>query len=432
MPNQNRHVALLTTENLPVSPQPCAGGGIRAWSLGEGLRQAGHECTYFIHEKWREALSPVVTQTPIHFYRPETVRDDLEAFSCDAVLVEQWQPLTLVNQPLSKPVIVDLPGPLALEYAWHDPDMLLQHFSDKLLCLAKADYAICAHERQQGYYIGWLVWAGFEPAECRIDVAPFTMHEMPRGRQGLATGEPALFWGGMFWPWQERTAAFEAIAETLYRLRRGQIVVVGAEPHEEVVPEQLKDYAEHPNVSWLGRLGFMEYIQELKQSIAAIDLCQATLERRLSSDLRTGTSLWAGTPCLAAPESPWAAAIEEYNAGWVIPYANTKALTRWVESLVLEREDLTGKRRGAKAVSSMVSDPKRLEPLLRMLKKPEMRAKKPPRWDQRTMDREQRLRDLQGQVDALTHECGRLQHDLDSIRSNPLFRLYKKIAGLFG
>jgi hypothetical protein len=39
---------------------------------------------------------------------------------------------------------------------------------DKVSRLAYADYFLCAHERQRGYYDAWLTWAGVEPDAGRI------------------------------------------------------------------------------------------------------------------------------------------------------------------------------------------------------------------------------------------------------------------------
>ena len=41
-----RRILIVTTEALPTSAGPSAGGGIRAHSLGEALREAGHEVIY--------------------------------------------------------------------------------------------------------------------------------------------------------------------------------------------------------------------------------------------------------------------------------------------------------------------------------------------------------------------------------------------------
>jgi hypothetical protein len=46
-------------------------------------------------------------------------------------------------------------------------------------------------------------------------------HEMPVSRQGHVEDEPLFFWGGMFWPWQDRTKAFDTI------LRRFNVISAG-------------------------------------------------------------------------------------------------------------------------------------------------------------------------------------------------------------
>ncbi|MDP8246391.1 MAG: hypothetical protein P9L94_20070 [Candidatus Hinthialibacter antarcticus] len=422
-------LALVTTENLPYSPRPCAGGGVRISGLGDVLKQSGVDCTYWLLEDWRGSLDPRF-DFPVEFYRPEQLHQLLNGSNHDAVLFEQWQPLTYLKEPLKIPVIVDLPGPLMMEYHWRDPDNYLQHMTDKLFCLAQADYAVCADERQRGYYSAWLSWAGWDPSENRLRVAPFCMREMPKSRQGHVEDEPLFLWGGMFWPWHDRRAAFQCVVDALQKADRGQLAIVGANGDEESLGPFYQSYAQHNRVSWLGQYAFTDYVTELKRSAVALDLSAPTEERRLSSDLRTGTALWAGTPCIVTPESAWARMIEQHNAGWVVSNGDHKQLSSIVAQLALERCDLVAKRRGASAASVEISQESRIKPLLDLLESPTKRPANSPLLSSRDQDREQRLLDLQESVFQLQHENECLKHDLESIRKNPLFRLYKNLIGL--
>ena len=223
-----------------------------------------------------------------------------------------------------------LARPLALEYYWRDPGNFYQHIADKVECLARADYFLCAHERQWGYCMAWLTWAGVSPEDHgRLAVLPFLLHEMPVSRQGHVEDEPLFFWGGLFWPWHDRAQAFQTVVETVSRVRQGQVVVVGSEGEDSLLDGEGNTYNQHPHVSWLGSLPFSEYVTELKRATVAVDIVRPTAERRLSSDLRTGTALWAGTPCLVTPESPWAGLIEKHNAGWIVPFQDSANWPGW-------------------------------------------------------------------------------------------------------
>lgn len=400
---------------------------MRVWGVGEALRRQGVSCSYFLQEG-TPGTSPLPDNIPIRLYRPELLADEIQRAGCDAVLFEQWQPLTFLQAPLDIPVFVDLPGPLVLEYVWRDPDNLYQHMVDKVSQLAYADYFLCAHERQRGYYDAWLTWAGVKPDDDRIAVVPFVFHEMPLSRQGHVEDEPLFFWGGMFWPWQDRTQAFDSILQTLQRHQRGQMVIVGVCGNDEITGGLDRRYAEHPHVSYYGALPFSDYVTELKRAFVAVDLCRPTEERRLSSDLRTGTALWAGTPCLVTPDSPWVAWITEHEAGWVIDYEDTKTLAELIRDIALERVDIVARRRGAKAISEKISNDANIESLLKWLSNPTKRKPTPSFFDARAEDREKRLREMQLEIDRLRFEKGSLQHDLDSIRANPLFKMYKRFC----
>ncbi len=434
-----QHLAIVTTESLPLSNSPCGGGGVRIWGVGESLRRQNVKCTYFLHEKRRgqieatqDVSSKVSSKVSIIFYKPELLHKEIGQAGCDAALFEQWQPMTFLQERLDIPILVDLPGPLAMEYYWLDRENFYQHIIDKLNALSQVDYFFCAHERQRGYFTAWLTWAGVSP-ECigRLAVVPFTLHEMPYSRQGHVEDESQFFWGGLFWPWHERLASFECIAETLNQLRTGQLVVAGVLP-EQQMDSEFSRYIEHPHVSWLGQLGFSEFIPELKRGSVAVDLCKPTQERLLSSDLRTGTALWAGVPSLVTPESPWAKMIKEHNAGWVLPYDDLKGLKELIIEIALSRVDIVGKRRGAREVSKLINDDANTKPIMDWLKNPSKREAVKPFHEARAADREARLQALQIEVDLLKHEKSELQRDLDGIRSNPLFKLYKRLKSLFG
>lgn len=423
------HLALVTTELLPRSDKPCAGGGLRIWGLGESLRRQGIRCTYFLEERLSNSIQSS-SDLPVRFYKPELLAQTLREEGCDAALFEQWQPLTFLAQPLDIPVILDMPGPLILEYIWRDPQQVSRHVVDKLNCLSRADYFLCAHPRQLGYYTAWLTWAGISPDEPeRLKVVPFTLQEMPFSRQGFVEEEPIFFWGGMFWPWQERFAAFERLAQVLTRYRQGQLLVVG-EPGEDESSRRYRAYKDHSYVSWLGRLNFTEFVFELKRATVSVDLCRTTQERLHSSDLRTGTSLWAGIPCIVTPDSAWADLIAQHNAGWVVKYEDEKGQRELFTEIALNRVDIVAKRRGAREISQILCRDDNSAPLVNWLKNPIVRDRRAPFHDIRFQEREILLSDLQRTVDQLRHENFELQRDLNNIRGNPLFKTYKAVIGM--
>lgn len=423
-----KKLAVVTTESLPVMPVPCGGGGVRIWGLAEALRSYDIELTFFLPEE-RRVDGFNYDFTVIQYTKPELLHQALSQSGCDAVLFEQWQPLSFLQERLEIPVIVDLPGPLALEYYWRDSQHYHQHIAEKLQCLSKADYFICALERQRGYYAAWLTWAGITPDETRLDVVPFTYPEMPRSNHGIAEDEPLIFWGGMFWAWQDRSKPLEVILSTLMQNQRGQLIVAGL---DEAKAKQHNIDLTHPHLSSLGMLPFMEFVMELKRSAVAVDLSLPTTERQLASDLRTGTALWAGTPCIVTPDSPWAKTVEEQNAGWVLKYENEKALRKLIKEIVQNQTDIRSKLRGAKEVSKQISDPKLVKPLVDWMKNLMKREPAKPFLDARAQELEEQFRSMRDEMYTLQHEKEVLQSELDSIRSKLPFRVYKSVMKMMG
>jgi glycosyltransferase involved in cell wall biosynthesis len=421
-------LAVVTTESLPIMPVPCGGGGVRIWGLAEALRTHDVEVVFFLPEE-RRIDGFIYEFGEIRYTKPELLHDALSQSGCDAVLFEQWQPLTFLRERLEVPVIVDLPGPLALEYYWRDPQHYHQHIAEKLQCFSKADYFICALERQRGYYVAWLTWAGITPDETRLDVVPFTYPEMPRSNHGIAEDEPLIFWGGMFWAWQELSKPLEVILSTLSQNERGQLIIAGL---DEAKAKQHNIDLSHPHLSSLGMLPFMEFVMELKRAAVAVDLSLPTTERQLASDLRTGTALWAGTPCIVTPASPWAKTIEEQNAGWVLQYDDEKKLRKLIKEIVHNQTDTRSKLRGAHEVSKEISNPKLVKPLVDWLKNPIKRKHAKPFLDARTQELEEQFQSMRQEIYSLQHEKNVLQHELNAIRSKLPFRLYKSIMAMMG
>lgn len=421
-------LTIVTTESLPIMPVPCGGGGVRVWGLAEALRQHGVQVQFILPDE-RRIPNFQSEFADIQYSKPEWIHQAIHQSGCDAVLFEQWQPITFLKERLDVPVIVDLPGPLALEYYWRNPQHYHQHIAEKLQCLSQADYFVCTLERQRGYYAAWITWAGVTPDENRLTVVPFTYPEMPRASHGIAEDEPLIFWGGMFWAWQERSKPMEIILSTLSQLQRGQLIIAGL---NESKAKQHNIDLHHPHLSSLGMLPFTEFVMELKRTSVALDISLPTTERNLASDLRTGTALWAGTPCIVTPASPWAEKIDTHNAGWVLKYEDEKGLQKLLKEIVNNQTDIRGKQRGARELSALISDTGHVKPLVDWLKNPVKRAHRQPFLEARAQELETQFLSMREEIYTLQHQKQGLQCELDSIRSKRPFKMYKALMRLMG
>ncbi|HQP98163.1 MAG TPA: hypothetical protein PLY86_06895 [bacterium] len=420
-------IAIVSTELPAFLPAPTAGGGVRIWGIGAGLAERGHEVLYFVPE----SVLGEITHEQVWVYLPETLNRHLAESGIEIALFEQWQPLSFLKNRLEIPTVVDLPGPLLLEYLWREPEAVDRHIVDKIRCLSLADAFLIATPRQEYYYAPWLLLAGVDLTKQHPMFCPFGLPLLPKCRQGVVADEPRIFFGGIFWPWQNPAPALRMILERMNRLRRGQLVIVGgphpyhSHPHTEA---ELWDILENLHTSFLGTLPFQDYVSELRHSAVALDLGPSTVERGIACPLRTGTALWAGTPVMISPDSAWADGVARHNAGWVIPSAGDPLFIETIDAILKESVDFKIRCAGARTLTEQSLDAKmNTAELDRYVHSPERREVSPTRLDRRTVEREDLVRLLQRNVAELEHQRDRALADLDSIRSHPLFRLYKRL-----
>ncbi|MFH1737811.1 MAG: hypothetical protein ABIH23_02300 [bacterium] len=424
-------IAIITTELPAFLAAPTAGGGTRVWGIGSGLVERGHQVDYFVLES---VLGNLSGET-LHPYLPETLEQQLSQTQVDIALFEQWQPLAFLMKRLDIPTIVDLPGPLLLEYLWREPDAINRHIVEKIHCLSLADAFLIATPRQEHYYIPWLLLAGVDLTKTRPILCPFGLPLLPKCRQGVVIDEPRFFFGGVFWPWQNPAPYLRTVLERMNRVRRGQLVIVGG-PHpyhaQPSAQKSLQDILDNPHSSFLGTLPFSEFVNEIRHATVALDLGFPTVERELACPLRTGTALWCGTPVMICSHSIWAESVSKKNAGWVVENAADPAFIETIDAILGGSIDFKIKSTGARMLTESDLDATRnVAALDQYIHNPVRRAEQPTRLDSRSAEREEILRSLERELDTLRYKRDRLQSDLDSIRSNPLFRVYKTIRNLF-
>ncbi|HEY8597953.1 MAG TPA: glycosyltransferase, partial [Thermomicrobiales bacterium] len=230
------------------------------------------------------------------------------------------------------PLVVDLAGPLLLEFLAQDwaKGRSLAHL--KTDALARADYVICAGERQRPYFQPWLLMGGFSPADCltRLGVVPiscdpqFPVHPTPNA-------EPQLLYAGMVYAWQDPSRAIEAALAAIERRGRGQLLIY-AEAHPihsqgaawfARLRERIQD---HPRVTFGGVLPYDRLQAAYRSADLALDLFERTVERELAFNTRTVDFLHAGLPPLYGDYAELSPLIREYGGGFVVDPADDDAL----------------------------------------------------------------------------------------------------------
>ncbi len=330
------NILVLANSAIPLPGLPTNGGGLRAWTLARGLESAGHTVTIlFPRHSLDEQLIPIAPAAraaalPLTYEWAE-VDAAIGRVAPEVVVASSW---ILAGQIRHCPVplVVDLAGPLLLEFLAQDwaKGRALAHL--KTDALTRADYVICAGERQRPYFQPWLLLSGFSPDDCltRLGVVPISCNPL---LPSLAppNDEPQLIYAGMVYAWQDPSRAIEAALAALERRGRGRLLIY-AEAHPihsqganwfTHLRERIQD---HPRVTFGGILPYDALQEAYRSADLALDLFERTVERELAFNTRTVDFLHAGLPPLYGDYAELSPLIREYGAGFIVDPTDDNAL----------------------------------------------------------------------------------------------------------
>jgi glycosyltransferase involved in cell wall biosynthesis len=334
-------ILVLASSIVPLPGLPTNGGGLRGWTLARGLESAGHTVTLLFPRNSLDEQLVVIALEAREAALPHTfVWDQVDEVIArqqpDVVVASSWILAGQIHD-CPVPLVVDVAGPVLVEFLAQSPEKgrSLAHF--KTTALAAADYVICAGERQRPYFQPWLLVSGFTPDDClsRLGVVPISCDPQPSPR-GSPGAEPRFLYAGMANAWQNPTRALVATVAALDRRGRGQLII-----HSDFHPiysqgagwfiELRQQFRDHPRVEFAGLLSYAEVQDAYGAADLAIDLFDRTLERELAFNTRTVDFLRAGLPPLYSDYAELSPLIRAYDAGFTIAPDDDPAITAAIE-----------------------------------------------------------------------------------------------------
>jgi glycosyltransferase involved in cell wall biosynthesis len=334
-----RRILVVTPDILPVEGCATTGAGLRAWGLGQGLRSRGHDVTF--------AMPKAVADSCGYRGREVGLYDEVEldAFvrdlDPDVVLFQHWPMVGLLSDAHRGFVVIDFHGPLLLETQFRDPAVVERLVDVKLRALARADFFVCAGERQRYYYLAHLLLAGFDLRRAPIAVVPFSLSPDQPAR--VDAGEDARFvYGGVFLPWQDPGSGLRILVDELERAGRGELHVFGGEHPwmnlalDERLGELRASLSRSRSVEVHPRVSRDELIESYTRASVAWDLMAPNAERELAFTSRTVEYLWCGLPVVHNDYAELSEPIAEYDAGWTVDPADDESIREIVRSIVAD------------------------------------------------------------------------------------------------
>jgi glycosyltransferase involved in cell wall biosynthesis len=379
-----------------------AGPAMRAWHIAQGLAAE--------HEVRLVTTSPYCEVEPEGFTATAAGPDQLaEAESWSDVMVLQGyvafhHPVLAASQ---KVVVWDVYSPLHLETLaltkgasgpardWHVRTSR-QVMNDQL---QRADFLMCASERQRDLYIGQLCALGranaltFDPDPTLrhlIDVVPFGLpNQDPQHRQaalrgvvpGIGPDDDVLVWAGGVYDWFDPLTLIRGVAELAKRRPSVRLYFMGMQhPNPDVPPMQMaidaralaeelgvRDKHVYFNDGWVDYSARQNFLLEASLGVTThFD----SAETRFSFRTRALDYLWAALPMVTTEGDSFAELVDKEGLGLCVPPEDPEALEHALARLLSDRAMAEGCRERVAAVRERFRWSVVLEPLAQFCRQP--------------------------------------------------------------
>lgn len=447
----NKKILVFTTEMLPGFGYRTAGGGIRAWNIGQGLASRGHKVIYSIPKSLVDGKPNLPQEMQDAAFAEKELNAVIDRIKPEVVVCIQWHLANKLKE-VAVPVAIDLFGLLMLENMYFD-EFDLEHFlTAKVEAMAKADYFVCASEKQVAYFLTWLMMSGIDPKEDCIGCVPVSLSpELPERK--VWKPDPEFVFSGIFWPWQNPFPGLNAVIETMNQQQRGQLKIYGGQhPYWKEYfikyPNPEQELIKSDRVIYSDLILHEQLMQELLTTSVAVDVMAKNNERILAFPIRTVCYLWNGVPVIIGNYSDVSKLVEEYQAGWALDPKDTNGIKKVVEQIFAQPELVKQYSQNAqKLVREKLTWDKTIEPLHQFCLLPKKLEKKDSML-KRVAERMFKIQfeigsvygqrdELQRQLDLCREEKAKINNErnelaisLNNIRNKPLFKFYKALKSV--
>lgn len=357
-----------------VVDERMAGPGIRYWEIARVLAK---EFQVVLAAPDRTSLAPSDLQVMTYpMDHPEVLAG--MARQAGIVLaygyaVGQMPFLTEIPTPW----IADVYVPEPTEALGFQPNASLgqreEHYgrvTDALDALARrADFFICANERQRDFWLGVLAaygrlgpraYATDPTLRSLVDVVPFGLPSIPPLHRrplikgvwpGIQAGDRVILWGGGLWDWLDPLTLLRALAQVIQVQPTTRLVFPGTRhPNVKQVPDMAMRQRVEALIRELGLeahvfsedwLPYSERENYLLEADVGVSLHTDTIETRFAFRTRILDYIWAGLPMIVTSGDSLSEWVSRYGLGEVVP-PNDEGIVAGALLRLLEVQDLRG------------------------------------------------------------------------------------------
>jgi glycosyltransferase involved in cell wall biosynthesis len=302
-------------------------------------------------------------------------------------------------------IVVDVYDPLHLEVLESARDegeesrkFLVDYCIDMLTTqLQRADFVICASEKQRDFWLGHLGALGRVSPEnydadhslrALIDVVPFgvpedepvqTHHGIRGAVKGIGPDDKVIIWGGGVYNWFDPLTLIKAVDALSRRRPDVRLYFLGMTYPNPDVRESRMAVDAVKLAEELGLVGthvffhtdWVEYddrINHLLDADVAVSTHSRHIETEFSFRTRILDYLWAGLSIVATDGDGFAPIIRERRLGAVVPPYDVEALAAALDTILYDSPD--DARDDVRAFAGEMTWDRSLRPLVEFLRRP--------------------------------------------------------------
>lgn len=464
-PTDRRRVLIVSPDTFG---RKMGGPAIRAWEMATRLARVTHVRLVSIKG------SSVSHETFGAFaVDDEGLREQVDWAD---VVIAQGEVFTLHRWLVECDVVIvaDVYDPLQLEVLESAKDetpegrTFLSRYSVEILMmqLNRADFMICASEKQRDFWLGHLSSLGrispttydADPSlRSLIDVVPFgvsndppeqTRHGIRGAVSGITDDDKVIIWGGGIYNWFDPLTLIRAVHELSALRPEVKLFFLGMTYPNPAVRASSMARRAVQLADELGLTGSQVFFNEdwtdysdrinyLLDADVGISTHFDHIETAFSFRTRILDYLWAGLPIIATDGDGFAPLIRNHDLGEVVPAGDAHALAAALER-VLFHSDAAALHANVSSFGRELGWDRALEPLIRFCESPQHAADyQVPRTTSPEMDQAHRIealedhvRQLSAHLDAAQNEIGsthaRLEHaskELDRVYESTSWRV---------
>lgn len=365
--SQTRNILIVTSDSLAVR---MAGPAIRAFEMAKALSSVANvKLASTVHSSLSHPNFEVF-HASLSRLREAVDWADVIVFQGHLLAMHPWL------KDSKKVIVADIYDPMHLEQleqgkdrSWDDRVSLgldvVSVLNDQIL---RADFMVCASEKQRDFWMGQLAGMGRinpatydQDASLRqlLDVVPFgldatppeqTRHAIKGTVPGIGEHDKVILWGGGIYNWFDPLTLIRAVASLVERRPNVRLFFLGVTHPNPNVPTMRMSLDAQRLARELGLLGSVVFFNEgwvpyddRANFILDADVGVSThldhLETAFSFRTRILDYLWASLPVVSTAGDTFADIIQSNQLGRVVPPGDIDALDAALESVLFDDEE---------------------------------------------------------------------------------------------